>query len=179
MSLAVASMANAMVINMSPNQLNSYIDKPVEATKLVHMIFSVAMDPSYAPVVILIDECEKIFAKKKKGQSSGLTIFLKDLLTYKNQALTKQDRVIIIGCTSSPELADISILKWKGNMGKPYKQGKILHHHYFKLQQSQFHFKMFYVLKDSLSAFCIFLHQIMTRDAVFGVITSSIKHRTT
>jgi ATP-dependent 26S proteasome regulatory subunit len=126
MSLAVASMANAMVINMSPNQLNSYIDKPVEATKLVHMIFSVAMDPSYAPVVILIDECEKIFAKKKKGQSSGLTIFLKDLLTYKNQALTKQDRVIIIGCTSSPELADISILKWKGNMGKPYKQGKML-----------------------------------------------------
>lgn len=122
MAQAAAFMANALFINMSPRLLRNKFDDPVEATKLLHMIFTVAKDPSFAPVVIYIDECEHIFAKKK-DQSSEFMQLLKDILIYKNQGLTRQDRVIIIGSTSKPDLADFNTLKWKGNTGKPAKQG--------------------------------------------------------
>jgi len=122
MAQAAASMANALFINMSPTLLANKFQDPVEATKLVHMIFAVAKDPSYAPVIIYLDECERIFAKKK-DQSSEFIQFLKDLILYKNQGLTRENRVILIGCTSKPELADYNSLMWKGNIGKPAKQG--------------------------------------------------------
>jgi len=69
------------------------------------MVFKVAKDPSMAPAVIYIDECEKILAgggKKKKGDNDGPGRFAKDLIKYADIALLPEDRVIIIGATSKP-----------------------------------------------------------------------------
>ena len=130
MAEAVASELGAMIIDLSPSRLAGNFTDKNGATKLIHMVFSVAKDPLYAPVVIYVDECDQIFqtTKKKKGSSdtNGLRKFQKDLLIYKNQSLSKEDRVLIIGCTKHPELADFKTLKWKGARGKPEKQGKLL-----------------------------------------------------
>jgi len=48
---------------------------------------------------------------------------MKDILIYKNQYLSKGDRVILIGSTRNPEKADLKSLKWKGANGKAEKQG--------------------------------------------------------
>lgn len=128
---AIASEIGAMIIDLNPNNIpESYMNEPDGVTKLVHMVFSVAKDPSYQPVIVSIRNCEKIFQPFKK-KSSG-TIFSKlqkDLLLYKNQEVTK-DRVLIIGCTSAPWEIDTKLLKWKGDSGKPEKQGfleRIIH----------------------------------------------------
>ena len=125
---AVAAELGALFINLSPKTLQGKYTDKAGPTTLIHMIFAVAKDPAYAPVVIHIDSCEEFFqsTKGKKGKlvdKSGPVRFQKDLLIYKNQALSSLDRVIVIGTTKYPEKADWKLLSWKGATGKVEKQG--------------------------------------------------------
>ena len=69
----------------------------------------------YAPSLIYIDECEKIFAgkkKKKKGEKKGKkkakdphdpVRIKKVLLKWKAKWITDETRITVIGCTSEPQ----------------------------------------------------------------------------
>ena len=122
---AVAHHLGALLIKLSPQLLADVYHDKSEATRLIHMIFAIARDERYGPVVIHIEECDQFLlpASGKNVDKSGVVRFQKDLLTYKNRALKKNDRVIIIGTTSQPELIDKRIVKWKGTSAKPEKQG--------------------------------------------------------
>merc|ERR1719174_3575873 len=78
------------------------------------MVYCVAKDIKNAPVVIYMDQCDQFFAgggKKSKGvDRDGPSRFQKELQIYK-AAFTKEDRVIIIGATSSPEKGDLKNMK--------------------------------------------------------------------
>lgn len=155
---AIASEIGAMVINLSSTTIGSSFRTNEEALKLIHMVFTVAKEKSYAPVLIYLDNCHEIFMDKKKRipltrggeglnreersrrnaiQASPLddmNRFQKDLLIYKNTALKRDDRVLIVGCTAMPELTDVKLMKWKGSdSGKPEKQGFFEHALYFPL----------------------------------------------
>lgn len=107
---AVAHELGALLLNLSPGRLKGQFTGKTGPTKLIHMAFAVARDMGMAPVVIYIDECETVFAgggKKAKGaDKDGPSRFKKDLITYRNLALQPEDRVIIIGTSSRPELGD-------------------------------------------------------------------------
>mmetsp|Transcript_8487 Transcript_8487/g.10710 ORF Transcript_8487/g.10710 Transcript_8487/m.10710 type:complete len:735 (+) Transcript_8487:481-2685(+) len=116
MAELIATELGALFINLSPERLNGKFEGKVGATKLVHMAFTVAKNPRYAPVVIYLDNCEEFFQstkKKKKNpvDKNGPVRFQKDFITYKNQCLTLDDRVIIIGTSRNPEKADKKCLK--------------------------------------------------------------------
>ena len=121
----VATQLGALLITLSPKLIeNDFLDKS-EATRLIHMIFTIARDERYGPVVLHIDGCEHFFQSStgKQVDKSGPVRFQKDLLLYKNQAVQKKDRFIVIGTTAHPELLDSKIIKYKGPGGKPEKQG--------------------------------------------------------
>jgi len=93
-------------------------------------------DPTYAPVVIYLDDALDFFQAggKKKAKGAGanpMAKFQKDLMIYKNQALKLEDRVVIIGASKLTEenagkdLAkiDFKTIKYNGGKGKPEKQG--------------------------------------------------------
>lgn len=124
----IASEIGALFINLSSSTIGSSFGGKEGATKLIHMVFTIAKEKAYAPVVIYIDNCHEFFmGKSKKGGGSAVNAemqrFQKDLLVYKNQALKKEDRVLVIGCTNMPEIGDLKLLRWKGPIGKPEKQG--------------------------------------------------------
>lgn len=129
MAEIIAAELGALLINLSPDRLKGVFNNKVGPTKLIHMIFTVAKNLSYSPIVIYMDDCEQFFlplGKKKKGpvvDKNGPVRFQKDLLTYKNRCITNDDRVIIIGASKNPEMADMKTFKWKGPNGKPEKQG--------------------------------------------------------
>ena len=127
----IASEIGALLINLSSSSIGSSFGGKEGATKLIHMAFTVAKAKEFSPVIIYIDDCHEFFMgkKSKRGGGGGANVnaemqrFQKDLLIYKNQALKKDDRVIVIGCTNMPELGDTKLLRWKGSSGKPEKQG--------------------------------------------------------
>lgn len=128
MAQTIASELGALFINLSSSTIGNSFGGKEGATKLVHMVFTVAKEKSFGPVVIYLDDCHEFFmGKVKKGVSvnikADLKRFQKDLLVYKNQALINDDRVLVIGCTNRPDLADVKLLRWKGPKGKPEKQG--------------------------------------------------------
>ena len=121
----VATQLGGLLITLSPKLIdNNFLDKS-EATRLIHMVFSIARDERYGPVVLHIDGCEHFFQSStgKQVEKSGPVRFQKDLLLYKNQAVQKKDRFIVIGTTEHPERLDSKIIKYKGPGGKPEKQG--------------------------------------------------------
>ena len=122
----VANSIDALVINLSPSRIpQEFLTEKHGTTKLVHMAFTVAKDPKFAPVVIYMDECDQYFqSSKKKNKGNTVLKLQKDLLMYKNQSLTSNDRVIIIGCSRCPWKADMKMMKWKGPAGKAEKQGE-------------------------------------------------------
>ena len=134
---SIASELGALVIHLSSTSIGkAYQDG--DATKLIHMIFTVAKDESLSPVIIYLDDCHEFFLgkPKKKDDSDAINMamkrFQKDLLVYKNQLLTKMDRVLIIGCSNRVEACDMKLLKWKGPTGgKAEKQGFFEHALYF------------------------------------------------
>lgn len=100
------------MIHLTPAKLRGQFGGKSGPTKLVHMVMTVARDLAMQPVVIYIDECEQFFAGGKKNKDKeGPSRFKKDLITYKNQALGPEHRVIIIGTTKQVELADGKDLK--------------------------------------------------------------------
>merc|ERR1712070_575172 len=78
-----------------------------------------------APVIIYIDDAEKFFqggGKKAKVDKNGPARFLKDFQTYMKLALQPTERIIFIGTTRHPELADQKQLKtfWDKFIYVPY-----------------------------------------------------------
>lgn len=109
---AVANELGALLIHLTPAKLRGQFSGKTGPTKLVHMVMTVARDPAMQPVVIYIDECEQFFTGGKKNKDKdGPSRFKKDLLTYKNQALGPEHRVVIIGTSNHPENGEIKDLK--------------------------------------------------------------------
>ena len=109
---AVAQATGALLFNLSPRNLEGKFTEKGGATKLLHMVFTVAKDPAMGPAVIYIDEADKICANtgKKKTVSEGPARFKKDLVTY-IQNLAAADAVVVIGCTSAPWDGDDASLR--------------------------------------------------------------------
>ena len=119
MAEAVANELGALVINISPPRLRAQFAGKTGPTKLCHMIYTLAKDDAFAPVVVYMDQCEQFFlsggggGKKSNAKNvdrDGPIRFKKDLLTYKN-AFAKEDRILFIGTTSAPDKADNKDLK--------------------------------------------------------------------
>ena len=130
MTEIVASEVGALVIHLSSTSIGNTFEDDNDATKLIHMIFTVAKEESLFPVIIYLDNCHEFFIGKSKKKGSGsdainmtMKRFQKDLMIYKNQYLTKEDRVLVIGCTNLPEVGDMKHMRWKGPSGKAEKQG--------------------------------------------------------
>lgn len=81
---AIAHHTGAMFMNISPSNLDKKFEGKTGPAKFVHMLMTVARNANMAPVVIYMDEVEKVFVKGKK-KSSGPERFLKDLLDYKKR----------------------------------------------------------------------------------------------
>lgn len=119
MAEAIANETGAIFMNLSPSNLAGKFQGKTGPTKLMHMAFTVARDPSMAPAVIYIDECDQMLAKgagkgkkaKSAGGDEGPARFKKDLLTYAGNALGLEHRVIIIGCSSEPQGGDPKDIK--------------------------------------------------------------------
>jgi SpoVK/Ycf46/Vps4 family AAA+-type ATPase len=100
------------MIHLSPEKLRGQFPGKNGPTKLVHMVMTVARDPTMQPVVICIDDCEQFFTGGKKNKDKeGPSRFKKDLLLYKNQALGPEHRVIIMGLSKQPESGDIKDMR--------------------------------------------------------------------
>lgn len=109
---AVAHELGALLIHLTPDKLRGQFGGKSGPTKLVHMVMTVARDPTMQPVVVYIDECEQFFTGGKKNKDKdGASRFKKDLLLYKDQALGPEHRVIVIGTTRTPENGDINDMK--------------------------------------------------------------------
>jgi hypothetical protein len=103
MAQAVAAQTHALLLNVSPDVLEAlpkeYKEGKAGPTKFLHMVFSVARHPSFAPCVLYLDRCEQVFAGKKKGGEPAK--FKKDLITYCN-SLKPEERVAVVGCATAP-----------------------------------------------------------------------------
>jgi len=111
MAQAIANELGGLFINLSPERLLALSEQTggkQGPLKLIHMAFMVAKDPTYAPVVIYMDNALDFFQAggKKKSKGAGanpMAKFQKDFMIYKNQALKLEDRVIIIGSSKLTE----------------------------------------------------------------------------
>ena len=114
MAEAIANELGALLINISPVRLKGHFGGKNGATKLLHMIYTVARDPAFSPVVVYMDQCDQFFVgggkKAKSAEKDGPSRFKKDLLVYKN-AFVKEDRVIFVGTSSTPEKGDAKEMK--------------------------------------------------------------------
>lgn len=113
----------AVIIDLSPSKIpEEVLGEKHGPTKLIHMVFEVC-NSLESPVILLINECEKYFEPAKKKKGNPLAKFQKDLLLYKNKCLDGKKRIVVVGTSTSPELTDTKALLWKGDSGKPEKQG--------------------------------------------------------
>lgn len=116
---AVANETGALVLNLSPANLAGKFGGKTGPTKLAHMAFLLAKAPGLQPIILYIDECEQVFAaggggKKKTAaaaNSDSAVRFKKDFLTYIKAALEPTDRVLIIGTTSDPSVAEVKDIR--------------------------------------------------------------------
>merc|ERR1719263_1317219 len=112
---AIANELGALFLNISPARVKGTFPGKNGMTKLVHMLYCVSRDVKNAPVVIYMDQCDQFFVgggkKAKNADKDGPGRFKKDLMLYKNSAFVKEDRVVIIGCTSTPEKGDVKDMK--------------------------------------------------------------------
>ena len=109
---AIAHELGALLIHLNPEKLRGSFPGKTGPTKLVHMVMTVARDPTMQPVIIYVDECEKFFTGGKKNKDKeGPSRFKKDFLTYKNQALGPEHRVMVIGTSRLPEDGDIKDMR--------------------------------------------------------------------
>ncbi|CCI49015.1 unnamed protein product [Albugo candida] len=108
----IAAETGALILNISPTYLDAFTGK-TGPTKLMHMVFSLAKEPSFQPVIIYINHFEQFLGSngKKSQRSNDATRFRKDLQTYLKAALTPEDRVLLIGASNQPFQADTK--DWK------------------------------------------------------------------
>jgi len=110
---AVAAAAGALLVNVSSGVTDGKCVEKGGAAKLLHMAFEVAKDPAMGPVVIYVDEVEKMLpgapAKgKPKPDPNGPARFKKDLMTY-IASLTVEHDALVIGTSSEPWAADAKL----------------------------------------------------------------------
>lgn len=106
---AIANELGALLIHLSPSKLKGEFGGKSGPTKLIHLCFKVAIDPTMQPCIIYFDDCEQ-FCKKSKDKE-GAFRFKKDLDTYMKQALSPEHRVIVIGATKFPENGDMKEMR--------------------------------------------------------------------
>ena len=96
---ALANECDAIVLDISPSNLEGKYQDKESTKKLIAMTYVVAK--TFQPAIIYIDECELVHpgGKKKKAGSGANASRIKKLLSdYKNKFLVpKEDRVAIIG----------------------------------------------------------------------------------
>lgn len=109
---SVATETRAIIYDISPMALKDcYNADKKEAEKLVAMVMVTAK--KYAPSLIYIDECEKVFAGKKKKQKGAKKKgkvkdpndpkrIKKALLKWKAKFITDETCITVIGCSSEP-----------------------------------------------------------------------------
>lgn len=102
---AVANELGALLINISPEKVKGLFPGKSGSAKLCHMIYSIAKEKAFSPIVVYMDQCDQFFVGKKKsagGDKDAPGRFRDDLMTYKN-ALSKNERIVFLGATSHPE----------------------------------------------------------------------------
>lgn len=108
---ACASETKSLVFDLSPvATLGQYATSKAEGDKMVAMVMKAAK--AYAPSIIYIDECEKVFpGKKKKGKGkskakkndpSNPARIKKTIIKWRAKWITDETRITVIGCTSLP-----------------------------------------------------------------------------
>ena len=108
---AIASETRSVIFDLSPVSIEGVFAEDRKASeKMVAMVMTAAKE--YAPSLIYIDECEKIWPakkKKKKGQKKAKKNDMKNparikkvLTKWKAKWITDETRITIIGCTSEP-----------------------------------------------------------------------------
>lgn len=110
---AIASETKSIVFDLSPAAtMDVYCAGRTDADKLVASVMKCA--EVYQPAVVYIDECEKVWAakkKKKKGQKGGggrggkndlsnPSRYKKTLGKWKAKWITEDTRITILGCSS-------------------------------------------------------------------------------
>ena len=108
---AIASETRSVIFDLSPVSIEGvFANDRKDSEKMVAMVMTAAKE--YAPSLIYIDECEKIWPakkKKKKGQKKAKKNDMKNpsrikkvLTKWKAKWITDETRITIIGCTSEP-----------------------------------------------------------------------------
>ena len=93
---ALAHECNALILDISPSNLENKYNDAAGMKKFIYMVFMVAK--TFQPSIIMCDDIETIFKKGKKGGRMK-----KPLLDYKKlKFLEESDRVAFIGCSYRP-----------------------------------------------------------------------------
>ena len=110
---AVVSETNSIFLDISPyNLANVFTSKP-EMQKIMYKVFRVARE--FQPSVIFFDEAEHFMGKKNlkklKHFAGKCSKFKKELTNQINKHLRPEDKVVVIGCTSSPQYVNANDAK--------------------------------------------------------------------
>lgn len=108
---ACAWETKSLVFDLSPvATLGQFAGSKAEGDKMIAMVMKAAK--AYAPSIIYIDECEKVFpGKKKKGKGakkvkkndpSNPARIKKTIIKWRAKWITDETRITVIGCTSCP-----------------------------------------------------------------------------
>eukprot|EP01015_Nassula_variabilis_P018471 TRINITY_DN3009_c0_g1_i12.p1 TRINITY_DN3009_c0_g1~~TRINITY_DN3009_c0_g1_i12.p1 ORF type:complete len:381 (+),score=70.37 TRINITY_DN3009_c0_g1_i12:79-1221(+) len=101
---ALAHECNALLIDLSPQNIKGYLQDGKGPEKLLYFAFTVARE--FQPAIIYIDEIHEVFpgGKKKTGNKSGAQKLKNHLLKHlKNQKeYFLNERVVVIACTNQP-----------------------------------------------------------------------------
>lgn len=130
---AIANSLGALFINVSVGNVEGKCPEKDGAAGILHGAFALAKDPAVGPVVIYIDEVEKMLpaggAKGKKGADAGgaggaarfkavLPAYIASLSSQFTAAggvaatpeTRSHHRAIVIGCSSEPDLGDPKLM---------------------------------------------------------------------
>ncbi len=106
---AVSHETNAVVFDLSPQNIDGKYANKKEEEKLIASVMVVAKE--YQPALIYIDEAERVWPAKKKGKKkkkkkadpSNPARIKKALTKWKGKFIDDTTRITIIGCTSEPD----------------------------------------------------------------------------
>jgi hypothetical protein len=110
---ACVTETNSVLFDLSPYNIeNKFCQEKDSEKALVASVFVVAKQ--YQPSIVYIDECEKVFAAKKKGKKKkgakkkkatapdNPARIKKTIHKWKAKFMTPETRITAIGCTSAP-----------------------------------------------------------------------------
>ena len=108
---AIATETRSVVFDLSPLSIEGvFANDRKDSEKMVAMVMTAAKE--YAPSLIYIDECDRIWPAKKKGKKKGKKMKKNDMKNparikgalnkWKPKWITDETRITIVGCTSEP-----------------------------------------------------------------------------